>query len=154
METAICSLSTTNSTIELRQTSITYGWTSSGVFTVFHPTILNLMQAQTPFVALRIVHKTLNQRSPEADTFLWDGSYGLPTLYLNMHIASLSCVPSQDLFLSVLTDLNTLVRVKHYRNQIFMRYYVCIHLRLQLGYLPRKVISLSICYPRAHVHQG
>ena len=107
---AVCSISTMNSTIELKQMNITYGWTSSGVFTVFHPTILNMMQAQTPFVVLRIVHKTLNQRSPEADTFLWDGSYDLPTLHLNMHIASLTCVPSQDLFVSVLMDFNTLVR--------------------------------------------
>ena len=109
-ETPICSLSTTNSTIELRPTSIIYGWTSSGVFTVFHPTILNMMQAQTPFVVLRIVHTTLHQRSPEADSFLWDGSDDLPTLHLNLHIASLSCVPSQDLFVSALMDFNTLVR--------------------------------------------
>ena len=89
--------------------NITYGWTSSGVYTVFHPTVLNMLQAQIPFAALRIAHKTLNQRSPEADAFLWDGSYDLPTLQLNMHITALPCLPSQNLFESVLRDFNTLV---------------------------------------------
>ena len=96
-------------TAELLPRNITYGWTSSGVYTVFHPTVLNMLQAQIPFAALRIVHKTLNQRSPEADAFLWDGSYDLPTLHLNMHITALSCLPSQNLFESVLRDFNTLV---------------------------------------------
>lgn len=98
-----------NLTVELMPRNITYGWTSSGVYTVFHPTVLNMLQAQIPFAALRIVHKTLDQRSPEADAFLWDGSYDLPTLYLNMHITALPCLPSQDLFESVLVDFNTLV---------------------------------------------
>ena len=46
-----------NSTIiDLKQRNITYGWTSSGVYTVFHPTILSMMQAHTPFAILRIHH--------------------------------------------------------------------------------------------------
>ena len=53
---------------------------------VFHPIMLTMMQAQIPIAALRIVHKILvGHRSPEADTILWDGSYDLPTLYLNLH---------------------------------------------------------------------
>ena len=100
-----------NSTIELNQTNITLGWTSSGVYTMFHPAVLSVMQVQTPFAFLRIIHRTLiDQRSPQADTFLWDGSYDLPTLHLNLHITSLTCVPSQEMFESVLMDLNTLVR--------------------------------------------
>ena len=107
-----CSSPSLNSTIELKQRNITLGWTSSGVYTMFHPTVLSVMQAQTPFVFLRVIHLTLDpQRSPEADTFLWDGSYDLPTLHINLHITSLLCIPSQDLFESVLIDLNTLVRV-------------------------------------------
>lgn len=104
-----CGKNSNLTSITLVQRSIIYGWSSSGVYTVFHPTVLNMMQAQIPFAALRIVHKTLNQRSPEADTFLWDGSYDLPTLHLNMHITALPCLPSQDLFDSVLMDFNTLV---------------------------------------------
>ena len=105
------SSSAANSTIEFKERDITYGWTSSGVYAVFHPTVINMMQAQSPFALLRIMYLTLpDQRSPEADTFLWDGSYDLPTVHLNMHISSLSCVPSQDMFESVFMDINTLVR--------------------------------------------
>ena len=101
-----------NSTIDLNKTDITLGWTSSGVYTMFHPTVLSVMQVQSPFAFLRIIHLTLiDQRGPEAESFLWDGSYNLPTLHLNLHITSLTCVPSQGMFESVLMDLNTLVRV-------------------------------------------
>ena len=98
-----------NSTIELKHRNITLGWTSSGVYTMFHPTVLSVMQVQSPFAFLRIAHLILNKRSPEADSFLWDGSYNLPTLHLNMHLTSLSCIPSEDLLESVLIDFNTLV---------------------------------------------
>lgn len=99
-----------NSSMELTQTNIILGWTSSGVYVVFHPTLLSMMQIQSPFALLRIFHLTLNQRSPEADSFLWDGSYDLPTIQLNLHITTLSCVPSYDLFESLVMEMNTLVR--------------------------------------------
>lgn len=104
-----CSRSTVESTVDLTQRNITYGWTSSGVYTLFHPAVLIMMQAHTPFAILRIVQQTLGQRGPETDTFLWDGSYELPTLRLNMYIDSLSCTPSNHIFESALMDLNTLV---------------------------------------------
>ena len=106
------SSSEVNSTIDFNQQNITYGWTSSGVYTAFHPIVLNMMQAHTPFYFLKKIHWTLDQRKPEADAFLWDGSHDLPTLYLNIHIASLSCAPSKDLFHSVLKDFNTLVSIE------------------------------------------
>lgn len=87
--------------------------------------ILHKMQAQIPFTALRIIHSTLDQRSPEADSFLWDGSYELPTLHLNMHITSLSCIPNQDLFKAVLMDFNTLVRIT-FQIRIIDIYNACI----------------------------
>ena len=103
-----------SNSIELQQRSYVYGWTSTGVYVVFHPIVLTMMQAQIPLAALRIVHKTLiGHRSPEADTFLWDGSYDLPILYLNLHVTSLSCIPTEELFTSVLKDLNTLVRSQY-----------------------------------------
>ena len=111
-ETQLCSMSAANSSIELQQQNVTLGWTSTGVYVVFHPTVLNMMQIQLPFSILRIVHAIMHQQSPEADTFLWDGLYDLPTLHINIHIASLPCIPSQDLFESVLMDFNTLVSVK------------------------------------------
>ena len=104
-----CSASPANSSTELQQKNVTLGWTSTGVYVVFHPTVLNMIQAQLPFAILRIIHAIMQQQSPEADTFLWDGFYDLPTLHLNMHVVSLPCIPSQDLFELVLIDLNTLV---------------------------------------------
>ena len=78
-EIPVCSNRYLNSTMMgLNQTSITLGWTSSGVYTIFHPAVLSVMQVQSPFALLRVIHLTLpDQRSPEADTFLWDGSYDL-----------------------------------------------------------------------------
>ena len=112
--TTMCMLDMINkcsNSIEFKQENYTYGWTSTGVYVVFHPIVLTMMQAQIPLAALRIVHRTYtNQKGPEADTFLWDGSYDLPTLYLNLHFTSLSCTPTEDLFTSVLKDFNTLVR--------------------------------------------
>ena len=114
-----CFSPTLNSSIELIQRNITLGWTSSGIYVVFHPTVLSVMQVQSPFAFLRIFHLTLNQRSPEADSFLWDGSYNLPTVNINLHIASMLCVPSYDLFESLLSELNTLVRGCIYYGVLF-----------------------------------
>ena len=108
-EIQLCSTSAENSSIALQQNNLTLGWTSTGVYVVFHPMVLSMIQAQLPFSILRIIHAIMQQRSPEADTFLWDGFYDLPTLYLNMHVMSLPCIPSKDLFESVLMDFNTLV---------------------------------------------
>ena len=111
----ICALSNCipNSMQKLKQRTYIYGWTSTGVYTVFHPMVLHMMQVQTPFALLKLIHWIFNQRSPEADTFLWDGSYELPTLYLDMQITTLSCVPSEDLFKSVLMNFNTLVSLNY-----------------------------------------
>ena len=51
-----CSTSPTSSSIELQQQNVTLGWTSTGVYVVFHPTVLNMMQTQLPFSILRIIH--------------------------------------------------------------------------------------------------
>ena len=109
--TRCSSLILQNSTvIDLNQTELTMGWTSSGIYTMFHPTLLSMMQVRSPFAFLRIIHLTLpDQRSPEADSFFWDGSYDLPTLHLDLHISTLSCVPSQEWFETMLKDINTLV---------------------------------------------
>ena len=105
-----------NLTNELKQHNYTYGWTSTGVYTVFHPMVLYMMQAQAPFVALKIVHNYIlqDQRSLEANTFLWDGSSSdLPTLRLNLHITNLTCIPNHDVFKTVLSEINTLVSIEN-----------------------------------------
>ena len=90
-----------------------YGWTSTGVYTVFHPMVLYMMQAQATFVALKFVHYLLQEhRSLEANTFLWGGSSSdLPTLHINLHLPDLSYISFQDtrVFETVLTKINTLV---------------------------------------------
>ena len=113
-----CFSPTLNSSIELNQRNITLGWTSSGVYVVFHPTVLSVMQVQSPFALLRIFHFTLDQRSPETDSFLWDGSYDLPTVHINLHITSMLCVPSDDRFESVLAELNALVSIMYYASNL------------------------------------
>ena len=91
-----------------------FGWTSSGVFTVFHPLTINFMQMQVPFALMKIMFNffKLNEPTesgPEAQTFLWDGSYELPTLHINLHFTSLVCLPSVEHFTSILSDFNSLV---------------------------------------------
>ena len=103
-----------NDTITLNDTQLVLGWTSSGVFTVFHPLTINFMQIQLPFVLMRIMFGIFSKldptnSGPEASTFLWDGSYELPTLRFNLHFSSLPCIPSDELFNSALMDFNSLV---------------------------------------------
>ena len=103
-----------NNELSIEDTSITLGWTSTGVFTVFHPLTINFMQIQVPFVLMTVFYYVFNAihpegSGPEADTFLWNGGYDLPTLHLNLHFTNLTCIPSEDLFNSVLNDFNSLV---------------------------------------------
>ena len=100
-----------NSTVtEIKQSNVTYGWTSAGIYTVFHPGVLNMVQTPVAFSMMRAVRWILGQRSAiEVIGFTWIGDEELPTLHLNLHITSLSCFPSQDQFEFVLMDLNALV---------------------------------------------
>lgn len=97
--------------IDLNETLISRGWTSSGVYTLFHPGVLNLMQLQLPYILLNLIQSSTVQSTdgPEADSFLWDGSFELPTLRLNLHISHLNCLPSQDLFNAVLDKITSQV---------------------------------------------
>ena len=111
---AYCTSSTNEDKLSLNKTSIILGWTSTGVFTVFHPLTVNFMQIQLPFVLMRVFFSILkaiqpNESGPEAETFLWDGSYELPTLNINLHFASLPCIPCKEIFNSILSDINSLV---------------------------------------------
>ena len=115
MEANYCTRSTNEKNkISYNKTSYTLGWTSSGVFIVFHPLTIHFMQIQVPLVLMEIFHHVFqhiypNLSGPEEKTLLWDGSYELPTLYINVHFISLHCIPTEDLFYSVLSDFNSLV---------------------------------------------
>ena len=114
-QTSYCSSDTTaNNDIMLNKTRIILGWTSSGVFILFHPLTINFMQMQLPFAIMKILFSIFrisnpDGSGPEAETLLWDGSYDLPTLYINLHLTSLPCIPSEELFHSILSDINSLV---------------------------------------------
>ena len=93
---------------------IEYAWSSSGMYTVIHPLALNLLQLQMPFVLLRAIRSSSKYYSdPEVNTFLWDGSYDLPsvTLYIDLGPNSLECLPSQDTFQDTFQELTAMVRV-------------------------------------------
>ena len=103
--------------LSINKTEIILGWTSTGVFTVFHPLTINFMQIQVPFVLMKMLYSIFNAihpegSGPEAATFLWDGGYDLPTLRLNLHFTNLTCIPSTNMFDSVLRDFNSLVSIK------------------------------------------
>ena len=106
-----------------KQHNYAYGWTSTGVYTVFHPMVLYMMQAQTPFLALKFVHNYIlqDQRSLEANTFLWNGSSSdLPTLRLNLCMTKVLCTSTQAVFEKVLNEINTLVST--YSNDTVVKY--------------------------------
>ena len=115
LQVAYCTNDTNASNeLSINKTEIVLGWTSSGVFTVFHPLTINFMQIQVPFVLMKMFYSIFNAihpegSGPEAATFLWDGGYDLPTLRLNLYFTNLSCIPSTDMFDSVLSDFNSLV---------------------------------------------
>ena len=101
------------SAIIINQTEIIRGWTSRGVYYVINPLVLNKMQMVLPFAILRLINKAWRSKSgsPEVDTFLWDGSYELPTLLIDLHITSLPCIPSEEVFNYTLDELNAYVSV-------------------------------------------
>ena len=53
-----------NDTISLNDTQLVFGWTSSGVFTVFHPMTINFMQIQLPFALMRIMYSIFQILDP------------------------------------------------------------------------------------------
>ena len=103
------------SAIIINETEIIRGWTSRGVYYVINPLALNKMQMVLPFAILRLINKEWRSTSgsPEVDTFLWDGSYELPTLHIDLHITSLPCIPSEEVFNYTLNELNAYVSIKN-----------------------------------------
>ena len=71
-----------NTITAVNSTTIVLGWTSSGVFIVFHPLTINFMLIQLPFVLKKVMFGIFRiidplESGPEAETLLWDGSYEL-----------------------------------------------------------------------------
>ena len=89
---------------------------------MINPLGLNKMQMVLPFAILRLINKAWRSTSgsPELDTFLWDGTYELPTLIINLHITSLPCIPSEEVFDYTLDKINAYVNNRHEYNNIIL----------------------------------
>lgn len=103
-----------NSTaIPSNQTTIVHGWTSTGLYLLIEPLVLNYAHMTLPLAILRWIHGARERRTnrrignPEVETFLWDGSGDLPTLLISLHISSLPCIPPEEIFDSMIKDLTT-----------------------------------------------
>ena len=102
-----CTDSPVNQTIEIVQR-----WTSRGLYSWIDPLVLNDMQMMLPFSILRCIHQLgIAQGNPEMDTFLWDDTFELPTLHINMNITSPPCIPSYKLLNSATEDLTQFVSI-------------------------------------------
>ena len=89
-----------SSSVPVNQThEIIRRWTSRGLYLWIEPLLLNRMQMMLPFCILRLIHYLeIMQRNPEMDAFLWDGTFNLPSLHINLNVTSLLCIPSEELF--------------------------------------------------------
>ena len=96
--------------IALNQTTIIHGWTSKGLYRWIEPLLLNRIQMALPFYILHCIRQDQEDFvNPEMEAFLWDNSYNLSTLLINLHITSLPCVPSKEIFSSIVEDLTKFV---------------------------------------------
>ena len=83
-----------------------YGWTRIGVYTFFHPALLNLLQIQLPFAVMRL-------HAYVSDTpFLWNGHNQLPSINLHLSVSTdnLMCIPSDSQVDGVMKSLTSLVK--------------------------------------------
>ena len=104
-----------NSTVTVsvqNQTNMTLNqiWTSRGLYLWIHPLVLNHMQMMFPFSVLRSIRRMdIVRKSPEMETFLWDGTFNLPTLNISLNVTSLPCIPSHLLLYSTTEVLTRFV---------------------------------------------
>lgn len=109
--------SSVSSTLNLTDKTIIRGWTSKGLYQWIEPLVLSRIQMALPFCILHWVYyyqkkKSVSARgNPDIASFLWDGSeaYSLDRLYINLHITSLPCIPSEEIFNSTIEELTTFV---------------------------------------------
>ena len=124
--------------ISLNQTKIIRGWTSRGLYLWIDPVLLNRAQLLLPFLILRRIHQLgFVKSNPEMDTFLWDGSYNLPTLIINLNITSLPCIPSKEVFNSTIEDLTILVSCPCIQKNFLIDYQSCMNIRIATCYSDR-----------------
>ncbi len=89
--------------------NINYGWSSTSVYTVFHPALLNRMQIQLSIAMIKWIVSTV-ESSGSTRAFLWDGVGSLQSLSLDVSVPNFFCTPSEEQVDNVLTKVNTKVR--------------------------------------------
>ena len=106
---------TNNSTVTISvlnqtNTKLNQIWTSRGLYLWIHPLFLNHMQMMLPLSILRLIRSIeIVRKSPEMETFLWDGTFNPPTLNINLNVTSLPCIPSYTLLYSTTEVLTRFV---------------------------------------------
>ena len=95
---------------------LNYGWTSTPLYSYFHPAQLNRMQPQLFFQFIKYLESltvTLHYGTPkEVSTALtWNGKGPIATAKLSLHIPQLNCSPAYKDVYNTLWDITALVSV-------------------------------------------
>ena len=100
-----------SSSVTINQTEeVIRRWTSRGLYLWIEPVVLNHMQMMLPFCILRLIRQLrVTRGNPEMDAFLWDGTFELPTLHINLNVTSLPCTPSKEVLNFAIDDLTQFV---------------------------------------------
>ena len=92
--------------------NLNYGWTTSVIYTYYHPAELNRLQPQLVFRFLKTLEvDPVDNGNPEATAFTWDGKGPITTAQLSLYIPSLPCSPSYKGVYDTLWDITSLVSV-------------------------------------------
>ena len=88
------------------------------MYTILSPPVLTLMQFQLPFSILRLFRLYLDlvdlPSGPEVAVFLWDGSFSLPSVSIDLHLHNVTSCPSQQedpFFIDDLRDFTSMVSI-------------------------------------------
>ena len=89
---------------------LTYGWTSSVLYTFYHPADLNRLQPQLIFQVLKSVEvEPEDNGRPIATAITWDGNRQITTAQLSLYVPSLPCSPTYEEVYNSLWDITSLV---------------------------------------------
>ena len=91
---------------------LNYGWTSSVLYSYYHPAELNRLQPQLVFRFLKTLEvDPQDNGNPVATAFTWDGTGPITTAQVSLYIPSLPCAPSYEDVYNTLWDITSLVSV-------------------------------------------
>ena len=89
---------------------LNYGWTSSLLYSYYHPAELNRLQPQLIFQILkRVEFEPEDDGRRIATAITWDGNFQITTAQVFLHVPSLPCSPTYDEVYNSLWDFTSLV---------------------------------------------